>query len=103
MSSLSRNSLEDTRSLSVTPHIHLTIILSALTSLCVSSTFIGHVSLPYNITLCTHDLYSLPFNFKETPFTVKMGDNSLNFCQAQFTLITEACPAPPVSLIMSPR
>src|SRR5271157_3474219 len=38
-------------SLSVTPHIHLIIILSVLSSLCISSAFITHVSLPYTITL----------------------------------------------------
>src|SRR5208282_4096062 len=34
-------------SLSLTPHIHLIIILSVLSSLCISSAFIAHVSLPY--------------------------------------------------------
>src|SRR5207248_9071971 len=46
------------RSLSfiVTPHIHLTIVLSVLSSCCKLLTFIAHVSLPYTITLCTHAL-----------------------------------------------
>src|SRR6188768_697134 len=35
----------------VTPHIHLTIIFSVLSYLCLSSTFMGHVSLPYTMTL----------------------------------------------------
>src|SRR6188768_2026662 len=35
----------------VTPHIHLTIIFSVLSNLCLSSTFMGHVSLPYTMTL----------------------------------------------------
>src|SRR5260221_708835 len=43
-------------SFNVTPHIHLTIILSALSNLRISSTFIAQVSLPYTITLCTHAL-----------------------------------------------
>src|SRR5271166_6279814 len=38
-------------SLSLTPHIHLIIILSVLSSLCISSAFIAHVSLRYTITL----------------------------------------------------
>src|SRR5258706_264264 len=41
---------------SVTPHINLTIILSVRSSLCISSTFIAHVSLPYIKTLCTQAL-----------------------------------------------
>src|SRR5260221_623778 len=43
-------------SFNVTPHIHLTIILSALSNLRTSSAFITQVSLPYTITLCTHAL-----------------------------------------------
>ena len=43
------NSSNDFLSFSVTPHIYLTIILSALSSLCLSSTFIGKVTLPYII------------------------------------------------------
>src|SRR5665811_793871 len=38
-------------SLTLTPHILLTIALSVLTNLRTSSTFIGHVSLPYTSTL----------------------------------------------------
>src|SRR6266516_5883615 len=44
----------------VTPDIHLTILFSVLTSLCISSTFIGQVSLPYTSTLCIHALYIFP-------------------------------------------
>src|SRR6266496_4309371 len=40
-------------SLRVTPHIHLTIIRSALSSLLTSSTLTAQVSLPYIRTLCT--------------------------------------------------
>src|SRR3989442_1263920 len=43
-------------SFSVTPDIHLTMLFSVLTSLCISSFFIGQVSLPYTSTLCTHVL-----------------------------------------------
>src|SRR5881296_533286 len=41
----------------VTLDIHLTMVFSVLTSLCMSSFFIGQVSLPYTSTLCTHALY----------------------------------------------
>src|SRR2546425_831644 len=40
----------------VTPDIHLTILFSVLTSLRISTAFIGQVSLPYTSTLCTHAL-----------------------------------------------
>src|SRR5664279_2645729 len=43
---LSRSSSLEFLSFSVTPHIHLIIILSALSIRCMSSTFIAHVSLP---------------------------------------------------------
>src|SRR5260221_5134355 len=47
-------------SFSVKRHIHLAIILSALSNVRISSTFIAQVSLPYTITLCTHALYIFP-------------------------------------------
>ena len=50
-----------------TPHILLTIILSALLNLARSSAFIAQVSLPYTNTLCTQASYIFPFSFKETP------------------------------------
>src|SRR5207247_10126817 len=46
----------DLLSFRVTPDIHLTMLFSVLTSLCISSTFIGQVSLPY--TLHKHPLYT---------------------------------------------
>src|SRR5664279_1964005 len=45
------NSTLDILFFRVTPHIHLTIIFSVLSNLCISSTLIGHVSLPYTKTL----------------------------------------------------
>src|SRR6184192_3262153 len=36
----------------VTPDIHLTILFSVLRSLCISTTFIAQVWLPYTSTLC---------------------------------------------------
>ena len=49
-------------SLSDTPHIHLTILISALSSFVSCSAFIAHVSLPYIIELRTHAPYTFPFN-----------------------------------------
>ena len=43
-----------------TPHILLTIILSALLNLARSSAFIAQVSLPYTNTLCTQASYIFP-------------------------------------------
>src|SRR6267154_2948589 len=57
-------------SLIVTPDIHLTILFSVLCSLCISSTFIAQVSLPYTGTHCTHALYVFPFTLKEAPLAV---------------------------------
>src|ERR1700690_114637 len=90
-------------SFSVTPHIHLIIILSALSSLRISSALIGHVSLPYTITLCTHILYNFPFNLKETPPVVSIGPNLLKLIQALLTLFLLASSAPPLAPITSPR
>src|SRR5664279_6520989 len=45
------NSTLDILFFRVTPHIHLTIIFSALSNLYISSTLTGHVSLPYTKTL----------------------------------------------------
>src|SRR6266516_6303487 len=46
----------------VTPDIHLTILFFVLTNLCISSTFIGQVSLPYTSTLCTQCSIYLSFH-----------------------------------------
>src|SRR5437867_4268423 len=58
--SLLLSSSLDLLSFRVTPDIHLTMLLSVLTSICISSTFIGQVSLPYT-SYCTHALYIFPF------------------------------------------
>src|SRR5437867_2933650 len=87
----------------VTPDIHLTILFSVLTSLCISTAFIGQVSLQYTSTLCTHALYILPFNLKEAPLTVNNILRSLNFPQAHLTLALDASSAPPPFPITSPK
>jgi hypothetical protein len=85
------------------PHIHLIIIFSVLSRRCMSSNFIGHVSLSYIIALWTHALYSLPFTFSDTPLEVRSGDSSLNLLQAHRTLTHDASSAPPPAPIMSPK
>src|SRR5437899_10996169 len=42
----------------VTPDIHLTILFSVLTSLCMSSTFIAHLHRPSFATIHEHPLYT---------------------------------------------
>src|SRR2546425_83395 len=63
----------------VIPDIHLTILFSVLRSLCISTTFIAQVSLPYTSTLCTHALYIFPFTLKEAPLAVSSILRSMNF------------------------
>src|SRR3989442_1537698 len=84
----------DLLSFRVTPDIHITMLFSVLTSLCISSTFIGQVSLPYKSTLCIHALYIFPFTFNEAPLAVNNLLRSLNFLQAHFTLALDASSAP---------
>ena len=85
-------------SLSDTPHIHLTILISALLSLATCSVFAAKVSLP--IVLHTHATYTLlnaTFLFVNTP------DNSLNFFQPLLTLLIDAMLEPPSPFSTSPR
>src|SRR3989442_14485220 len=85
----------DLLSFRVNPDIHLTMLFSVLTSLCISSTFIGQVSLPYTSTLCTHALYIFPFTFNEALLVVNNLLRSLNFPQAHLTLALDASSSPP--------
>src|SRR6266516_1792770 len=87
----------------VTPAIHLTILFSVLTNLCISSTFIGQVSLPYANILCAHALYIFPFTFKEAPLAVSNIFRSLNFPQAHLTLALDDSSAPPPYPKTSPK
>src|SRR6266516_3167579 len=86
-----------------TPDIHLTILFSVLTNLCISPTFIGQVLLPYTSTLCTHALYIFPFTFKEAPRAVSNIFRSLNFPQAHLPLALDDSSAPPPYPKTSPK
>ena len=55
-----------------TPLIHLTILISALSSRFMSSSFAAHVSLPYIIAFCTYVLNKFPFTLREAPFFSKL-------------------------------
>src|SRR2546425_9269094 len=101
--SLSLSSSLGLLSFKVTPDIHLTMVFSVLTSLCISSFFIGQVSLPYTSTLCTHALYIFPFTLNEAPLAVNNILRFLNFPQAHLTLALDASSAPPPFSITSPK
>src|SRR4051812_32300766 len=87
----------------VTPDIHLIILFSVLRSLCISTTFIAQVSLPYTSTLCTHALYIFPFTLKEAPLAVSNILRSMNFPRAHHTLAIEDSSAPLPFPITSPK
>src|SRR2546425_13081892 len=101
--SLSLSSSFGLLSLRVTPDIHLTMVFSVLTSLCISSFFIGQVSLPYTSILCTHALYIFPFTLNEAPLVVNNLLKSLNFPQVHLTLALDASSAQPPFPITSPK
>jgi hypothetical protein len=86
-----------------TPHIHLTIICSVLSIQCMSSTCIGHVSLPpsgtHTSSIIVYNLYT--FLFREEPLDVRIGSSSLNFAQVHLTLTLEAPPHSPTISIIS--
>src|SRR6184192_4899492 len=84
----------DLLSFRVTPDIHLTMLFSVLSGLCISSTFVGQVSLPYTSTLCTHALYIFPFTLNEAPLVVNNLLRSLNFPQAHLTVALDASSTP---------
>ena len=67
-------------SFSLTPHIHLIILISVRFSFNTCLTIIGQVSLPC-IRQLTQVAYTLPFSFNENPFPVRMGRYSRNFFQ----------------------
>ena len=53
-------------SLKLTHVIHLNIHISLLCIFRISSTFVGHVSLPYNIAGLMHVVWIIPFSYKQT-------------------------------------
>ena len=63
---LSLSSALSTLSLSNTPHIHLTILISILSNLPLCSAIMAHVSLPHTIILLTHVIYTFPFSLNDT-------------------------------------
>jgi len=79
--SLSLDPLLGTLSCGLTPHIHLTILISASCSATSFSFLEGQISLPCNILLRTQLLYNLPLTINYISLLVSYGTNCLNLFQ----------------------
>ena len=101
--SLSLNSLFETLSFNLTPHIYLTIHISALWSAISFSFLKGQVLLPCNILLHTQLLYSLPLLINDISLLVSKGTNCLNLFHPSRTLASTAASASHSTLSMSPK
>ena len=102
--SLSLNSLLGSLVLSfnLTPHIHLTIVISARWSTTTFSFLTGQVSLPCSMLLLTQLLYNLPLIIKDTSLLVSSGTSCLNLFQPIRIPASTAASASPSTLSMSP-
>ena len=89
-------------SFTLTPHIHLTIIISARWSATLFSFLTGQVSLPCNMLLHTQLLYNLPVIISDTSLLVSSGTNCLNLFQPIRILASTAASASPSTVSMSP-
>jgi len=76
--SLPLDCLLGTLSCNFTPHIHLTILISALWSATSFSFITGQVSLPCNIVLHTQLLYNLPLTVNDISLLVSNSTNCPN-------------------------
>jgi len=101
--SLSLNRLLGTLSCSLVPHIHLTILISALWSATSFSFVMGQVSLPSNILLCTQLLYNLPLTIDDTSLLLSDDTNCLNLFHPVWILVSTAASASLSTLNMSPK
>ena len=101
--SLYLNSLLGSLSFNLTPHIHLTILISARWSTTTFSFLTGQVSLPCKMLLHTQLLYILPLIIKDTSLLVSNNTNCLNLFHPVLILASTAASASPSTLSMSPR
>ena len=90
-------------SFTLTPHIHLTILISARWSDTSFSFLTGQVPLPWNILLCTQLLSCLPLIFNDASILVSNGTNCLNLFQPIQILASTAASASPSTPILSPK
>ena len=100
--SLSLNSF-GSLSFSLTPHIHLTILISARWSAITFSFLTDQAWLPCNMLLHTQLLYNLPVIIKDMSLLVSNGTSCLNLFQPIQILASTAASASPSTLSMSPR
>jgi len=101
--SISLNPLLETLSCSLTPHIHLTNLISAHWSATSFSFHMGQVSLLCNILLCTQLLYHLPLIVSDISLLVSSGTNCLNLCHPIRILVFTAASASLSTLNVSPK
>jgi len=101
--SLCHSPLLGNLSCSFTPHIHLTILISAHWSATSFSFLMGQSSLPCNILLYTQLLYNLPLTDNDISLLVSNGTNYLNLFHPIRILASTAAPASPTTLNMLPK
>ena len=95
---VSLHSLLGTLSFSLTPHIHLTILVSDHWSTTSFSFLKGHVSLPRSILLHTQLLHNLPLTINDTSLLVSNDTNRLYLFHPIQILVSTAAstsPSPP--------
>ena len=101
--SLSLNSLLGSLSFSLTPYIHLIILISARCSATSFSFLTGQVSLPCNILFHTQLLYNLSLTISDTSLLVNNGTNCLNLFYPIRILTSTAASVSSSTLNMSPK
>jgi len=82
-------------SFSLTPHIHLTILISACGSATTFFFLMGQVSLPRSILLCTQLLYSLLLTINDTSSLVSSDTKCLYLFHPIRILVSTAASASP--------
>ena len=99
---LSFGSLLANVSFTLTPHIRLTILISARWSAISFSFLTGQVSLPCSMLLHTQLLYNLPLIINDTSLLVSSGTNCLNLFHPIQIMASTIASAPSSTLSMSP-
>ena len=89
-------------SFTLTPHIRLTILISARWSAISFSFLTGHVSLPCSMLLHTQLLYNLPLIINDMSLLVSSGTNCLNLFHPIQIMASTIASAPSSTLSMSP-
>jgi len=82
----------------LTPHVHLTILISARRSATTFSFLTGQVLLPCNILLRTDVLYSLSLAINDISLLVSNGTKHLSLFHPIWSLVSKAASASPSTL-----